>query len=240
MTSLLPYCGAPPLPSTLAGRFNLDPWLIACLIGIAAIHLLRVRQGHRLSPLAGWLVAAAALLSPLCALSVALFSARVGQHMVLVLIAAPLIARGLPGRTGHAWPAATAFMLLLWLWHMPVPYAATFASPIVYWAMHVSLFGSAIWLWTALLRPEADGAGSRILAGTLTSMQMGLLGAVLGLAGRPMFAAHYLTTAAWGLSPLEDQQLGGTIMWVPGIFLFMVVALQSARFAWGRHDEALA
>jgi putative membrane protein len=55
-----------------------------------------------------------------------------------------------------------------------------------------------------------------------------------------MFAAHYLTSAAWGLSPLEDQQLGGTIMWIPGIFLFLALALQSARFAWGRHGEALA
>jgi putative membrane protein len=123
---------------------------------------------------------------------------------------------------------------------MPAPYAATFASPIVYWLMHASLFGSAIWLWTALLPRSRAHAGSRILVGTLSSMQMGLLGAVLALAGRPMVAAHYLTTAAWGLSPLEDQQLGGTIMWVPGIFLFLALALQSARFAWNRNGEALA
>ncbi len=53
----------------------------------------RVRQ---IVALAGWLIAASALLSPLCALSVALFSARVAQHMILVLVAAPLI--------GMAWP----------------------------------------------------------------------------------------------------------------------------------------
>jgi putative membrane protein len=130
MTSILPYCGAPPIPSTLAGRFNLDPWLIAALVALAGLHLLRLRPGHRLAPMTGWIVAAAALLSPLCALSVALFSARVAQHMVLVLVAAPLVAHGLPARIARPWPAGILFFLSLWFWHMPTPNAAPFASPI--------------------------------------------------------------------------------------------------------------
>jgi putative membrane protein len=186
----------------------------------------------------GWLVGAAAFISPLCALSVSLFSARVGQHMILVLVAAPLIALGLPGRNrsnGAAWPlwaAGGAFMVALWAWHMPTPYAATFTATGLYWAMHLTLFGSAILLWSELIHHPARRTGLALTVGLLTSTQMGLLGAVLALARRPLFFPHLITTQAWGLTPLQDQQLGGTLMWVPGIVLFLWVAIRSLRRLW--------
>src|SRR4051812_45001463 len=92
----IPYCGQTPVPGELLGRFNLDPILIVVLVAAAAIHLARIPARSRTSAAAGWLIAAAAFLSPLCALSVALFAARVGQHMILTLVAAPLLAWGLP------------------------------------------------------------------------------------------------------------------------------------------------
>ncbi len=55
----------------------------------------------------------------------------------------------------------------------------------------------------------------------ITSLQMGVLGAIITFAPRPMYAVHALTTTAWGLSPLEDQQLGGVIMWVPAGVIFV-------------------
>jgi putative membrane protein len=58
-------------------------------------------------------------------------------------------------------------------------------------------------------------------------MQMGFLGAVLTVAGRPLFFWHLTTTQPWGVSPLEDQQLGGVVMWVPGIALFLWAALRT-------------
>jgi putative membrane protein len=61
---------------------------------------------------------------------------------------------------------------------------------------------------------------------------MGFLGAILTLAGRPLFFWHLTTTAVWGLSPLQDQQLGGTLMWVPGILLFLCVAIRSLERLW--------
>jgi putative membrane protein len=63
-------------------------------------------------------------------------------------------------------------------------------------------------------------------------MQMGLLGAVLTFAGHPLFLWHLTTTQVWGLSPLRDQQLGGTLMWVPGIALFLFAALRSLSRLW--------
>jgi putative membrane protein len=237
MTQLLPYCGAPPVPGDLLQRFNGDPLLIAALVVIALVHLRAVKADRGKSALAaaGWLTAGIALTSPLCALSVALFSARVGQHMILLLIAAPLVALALPASLAQPqspWPATIAFFLALWFWHMPLAYDATFASTAVYWAMHLSLFGAAVWLWRALLHHPQEGAVAALVAGTLTSIQMGLLGAILTLSSHALFAPHYLTTGAWGFTPLSDQQLGGVLMWVPGCALFLLAALRSGRMLW--------
>jgi putative membrane protein len=240
LNSLIPYCGTPPLPSEILGRFNLDPVLLACLLILAIWHVRAIgRSGVRGYVAAGWLVAAAALVSPLCALSVSLFSARIGQHMILVLIAAPLIALGLPQREARpgrwrSWTAAGAFFGLLWFWHMPLPYEATFTSTPVYWSMHVTLFGSAVLLWREILHHSIEHAFEALAVGVLSSMQMGLLGAVLTLAGHPLFTPHLLTTRAWGLMPLEDQQLGGALMWVPGIGLFLWTSLRSLQRLWSR------
>lgn len=122
--------------------------------------------------------------------------------------------------------AALAFMLLLWFWHAPGPYAATFLSDAVYWEMHVSMIGAAIWLWCEVLNgaPSLQRAG----AAALSMVQMGFLGALITLSGRPLYPPHQLTTAAWGLSQLEDQQLGGAIMWVPGTVLFLAIGIWMA------------
>lgn len=230
----VPYCGLPPVPAELLHRFNLDPLLILVLSACTVAHLVTTPRGtSRFVAATGWLIAAVAFISPLCALSVSLFSARVLQHMVLILLAAPLIAVSLPppALRRHViqalWLTAGAFFVALWFWHMPVPYDATFASSALYWLMHVTLFGSAILLWRQLLNHPSDRTVEVLGMGALTSMQMGLLGAVLTFAGHPLFLWHLTTTQAWGLSPLRDQQLGGTLMWVPGIVLFLFAALRS-------------
>jgi putative membrane protein len=229
----VPYCGIPPDSGTLFERFNLDPVLIGTLLFLATTHLAQARRrSDRVLIISGWSIAALALVSPLCALSVALFSARVAQHMTLILIAAPLLALALPDAARHhrrmgIWGATTAFFLALWFWHMPGPYGATFQSTPIYWSMHLSLFGSAVWLWREILQGGQRYTVDIVAAGALTSMQMGLLGAVLTLAGHPLFFNHLTTTQVWGLSPLEDQQLGGVFMWVPGIALFLWAGLRS-------------
>ena len=240
--TVLPYCGAPPLPGSLLGRFNLDPVLICVLVVAMAAHLwaLRGRPQIRFA-VAGWLTVAAALLSPLCALSVALFSARIGQHMLLLLVAAPLLALALVPETPRAaapvrlWFSGLLFLIALWFWHMPVPYQATFDSDTVYWLMHITLFGSGVLVWRELLTPDRNTTGERLIVAALTSMQMGLLGAVLTMAGHPLFIPHFLTTQVWGMTPLEDQQLGGVLMWVPGIALFLWASL---RGLWELRNRA--
>jgi len=228
----LPYCGLPPVPGTLLARFNLDPFLIGSLLLLAWLLLRLAPKGQRAAGVAGAVLGAGALLSPLCALSVALFSARIAQHMLLILCAAPLVALALPPpRPGRArlelWGGALAFLIALWFWHMPWPYDATFTSTALYWAMHVTVFGSALLLWHALLHAPQALSLEALAAGCASSVQMGLLGAVLASAQRPLFFPHLATTQVWGLTPLAYQQLGGVLMWVPGIALFLWVALRA-------------
>jgi putative membrane protein len=261
----VPYCGSAPTPAEILTRFNLDPILIAALAAVLLLHVRILRgagRSQRAFAAAGWLVAAAALISPLCALSVALFSARVGQHMVLVLIAAPMIAaamprsipsaamsprpppiagagggEGSPGALG-LWVWTALFFGALWFWHMPVPYDATFLSDLVYWSMHLTLFGSAIYLWRALIHHPREHTVQALAAGALTFVHMGLLGAIIALGDRPLYAWHFLTTQVWGLTPLEDQELGGTLMWVPGIALFLWSAVRSLSRLWSSIEGA--
>lgn len=258
----VPYCGLPPSPDALWSRWNIDPVLIAVLAALACAYVLAARRlggsdraiarGERAAFGAGWLVASAALVSPLCALSVSLFSARVGQHMILTLVAAPLVAAGRPGvaiagllaKPGRgrapASPApllaAGAFAALLWFWHAPVPYAATFASTPIYWAMHASLFAAAVWLWSGLLDRTPSRLIPTLAASVASTVQMGLLGALITLAPRPAYAPHALTTVAWGLTPLQDQQLGGGIMWVPGCVVLLAASMLVLWLAVRRMD----
>ena len=224
-----PDCGAAPVPGQLLSRWNLDPVLLACLALATWVHLRTLTDRQRSIAAVGWIVAAFAFVSPICPLSVALFSARIGQHMILMLIAAPMIGAALPrGRWRHSlWWSAAAFMAALWVWHMPVPYEATFHSTAIYWSMHLTLFGSAIWLWRDLLIHQPDETLSVVAAGLFACVQMGLLGAIIALSSHPWFAWYGNTTTAWGLSQLEDQQLGGVLMWVPSGLIFFAAAARS-------------
>jgi putative membrane protein len=237
----LPYCGVAPIPGELWTRFNPDPVLIVAILLGAGVELWITlgarRKRQRTFVLIGWAVAAAAYISPLCALSVSLYSARAAQQMILVLIAAPLIALGLPAlraaREGWVlWISVLVFFFALWFWQMPQPYDSTFSSVAIYWCMHVTVFSSAIWLWHELLHHPPQRTAEAFIAGAVTSMQLGLLGAMLSLAGHPIFRWHLITTWAWGLTPLEDQQLGGVVMWAPAIALFMWTAIRSLVRLW--------
>ena len=70
--------------------------------------------------------------------------------------------------------AALAFAGFLAFWHLPAPYAATFLSASVYWTMHLTLLGSAVWLWTELLNGRPTG--SVAAAAAISMIQMGLVG----------------------------------------------------------------
>lgn len=232
-----PYCGQGPSPEELWARWNVDPLLLGGL-AVGVVLILRL-AGDRPSRAAGACalgVLVLSFVSPLCALSSALFSARTVHHLLLMLIAAPLIARALPrpGRASALLPAAAAQTVALWGWHAPAAYGAALSHDGVYWLMQASLLGAAVWFWSALRAASTPAVLIGLLA---TLVQTGLLGAVLTFAPDAAYAPHLLTTSAWGLTPLEDQQLAGLVMWVIGAgpYLAAALAILSARL---RRDEA--
>src|SRR3546814_18722234 len=88
---------------------------------------------------------------------------------------------------------------------MPAPYEATFRSTAVYWAIHVTLFGSAILLWRDLVGHVGDHTLDALAAGTFTSVQMGLLGALLTFATRRLSPPLLLPRMTLGPGPLTVQ-----------------------------------
>lgn len=223
---LIAYCGPAAVPDDLWLRWNFDPILIAAFGVLALV----VALGRSPAPRACWVAIAlmfVIFISPLCALSSALFAVRVLHHVLLVAAVAPLLAAAFPLRRAAPPPLAVLVVVhavVLWLWHAPVVYAWGLASVPAYWLMQGSLLGSACLMWQAILAPAArPGPALLALAGTIG--QMGLLAALIVFASRPLYAVHFASTEPWGLSPLADQQLAGLLMWVPAIVPYLGVGV---------------
>lgn len=221
MTVWAPYCG--PAPEAGEWRWNLDPALLIVLGAAALFFMIRSRGRERLFGLAAVAVLAVSFVSPLCALSSALFTARTIHHVLVATVAAPLLAFALP-RPMRASAAAAVIVQagVLWGWHAPGAYAWALSNDAAYWLMQAMLLGSSVWFWSTLRRLPAPATAACLL---VAMVAMGLLGALLTFASRALYEPHALTTAAWGLSPLEDQQLAGLIMWAPAAAIYLAAAL---------------
>jgi len=225
-----------------------------------------IRRWQAAAFAAGWLVLAIALVSPLHELGETLFSAHMAQHELLMAVAAPLLVLGRPllpflwglpmawrRDAGHwtsrpamrsAWHALTlpsiawtVHALAIWVWHAPRLYDAAVTSDVVHALQHASFLGSALLFWWALIHGRNGRLryGASVLYVFTTALHTTALGAVLSLASQPLYPA-YAATAAWGLTPLEDQQLAGLIMWVPAGIAYLVAAL-ALMAEWLREAE---
>ena len=151
-----------------------------------------------------------------------------GARRAWKLVATPSVAFGL-----HA--------IALWAWHLPVLYQATLTNELLHSLQHTSFILSALLFWWTILGATRGGLarGRAILYLFLTALQTGALGALLTFATSLWYPAYAATTRAWGLSPLDDQQLGGLIMWIPGSIAYLIAAL--VLFAgWLRESEKRA
>ena len=238
LTRWIPYCGEAPGPDIWLSRWNLDPVLGAVLLLLAlalfrssVVHDLKPQQPQRLLSLRGaWVLTVVLYVSPLCALSSAFFTVRVLHHIALVLVMAPLLVFGLepwlqrlPGSlSGSLWSATAIATIVFWTWHAPAPYAAALSSVLIYALMQFTLLASAMGFWIAIRRASPTTAMGAIL---VTTVLMGLLGALITFAGRPLYPPHFASALSWGVSPLEDQQLAGITMWAPGSIAYLAAAM---------------
>jgi cytochrome c oxidase assembly factor CtaG len=213
-----------------------------------------VTRGQALAFALGWLSLAIALISPLHPMGSVLFSAHMTQHELLMVVAAPLLVLARPlvalawalpphwRRPATAWtrtPGVAAPWRFLttpihawWIhavalgaWHVPSLYQATLRSDAVHGLQHASFFGSALLFWWALLRARRAGRGAAVGYLFGASLATGALGALLTFANSLWYPAYAATTGPWGLTPLDDQRLGGMIMWMPGGLSYMLAAL---------------
>lgn len=243
------------IPADLWSHWNLN-WSILAGLLVSLIFYLRGARSYPLEPWrrASFVTALAAifvaLISPLDALSASLFSAHMVQHLLLILIAAPLlvwsrplapILRGAPRpwrktfgyvlqrplaqRLWAPLTGAAAVLFLhvaaLWLWHLPTLYSAALRQPAIHLLEHASFFMTAALYWWMIV--NNDKFGGRVLSIFVVMMASGLLGALMTFASTAWYPDHALYVEAWGLTPLEDQQLAGLLMWVPAGILYTAI-----------------
>jgi len=145
---------------------------------------------------------------------------------------------GMWGTISNPFSAWLIHVIVLWGWHAPALLGATLHNEWVHAAQHVSFLGSALLFWWALIhgRRHAAAYGVGVLYLFTTALHSGLLGALLTFS-RTVWYPHYAeTTGDWGFTALQDQQLGGLIMWVPACTVYIFAGL--AMFAaWLRASE---
>jgi len=131
--------------------------------------------------------------------------------------------------------AWTVHAVAIWLWHVPTLFQATLDSDLIHTAQHLSFLGSALLFWWSLLRVREGRLGrpAAILYLFTTAVHTSLLGVLLTFSDRVWYPVYQSSTAPWGLTPLEDQQLAGLIMWIPAGVAYLVAALAIAA-SWLR------
>ena len=246
--------------------WTFDGWVVGPLLVAAAWYAAgwaRVRRRARDggSPLgakwfvAGWLVLAGALLSPLHQAGERSFAAHMLEHELLMLVAAPLLVLSRPvgvalwalphasrlavARLGHRrtistlWQTLTAPLVAtglqaaaLWLWHVPALFDAALETTGWHVAQHLTFLVTALLFWWSVLHAPGRRVGLAVGCLFFTSLISGALGALMALSQSPWYAGYAdLGMDAFGLRPAEDQQLAGLLMWVPGGLLHALAGL---------------
>jgi putative membrane protein len=272
MSLSIPRHGGQPLaPHDLWTSWSLEPSLLVPLVLVALAYTWGTRAvwrragtGHGVTVRGALYFAGAvlalvvALVSPLDALSGSLFSAHMVQHLVLVLVAAPLLVLGDPqvallwalprraaktlGRvvkrsfalswlTGLLGAPAAAWLLFaaaLWLWHAPVLYEAALRSELIHDVEHLVFLGTSLLFWSVLLRNTTPGHmryGMAVMYLFTTALQSSVLGALMTFSSEPWYSYYANLVGPWSLTALEDQQLAGLVMWIPGGAVFTGLAI---------------
>ena len=222
--------GLPPAPR----------WRVACFVG-ALLVLLGALNGpmHDLS-------------------DYYLFSVHMVQHLLLTLLFPPLLLLGMPGwllqplvrpppvrRVArvltHPVVAAGVFTVTIAVWHLAPYYDLMMRNHDVHILTHLMFMVTATLLWWPVISPIPElprlGYGLGMLYLFLVGIPMQLVAAMITLTDSVLYPWYAVAPRTWNLSPLEDQQLGGLLMWVPGN-LWMFLAIGVLFFVWARESKS--
>ncbi len=188
---------------------------------------------------AGGLVTCAAVLSPpLSGVAERLFSFHMMQHLLLIAVAAPLLACAGTGRLTRlrflreltrpatAW---TVFVAVFLYWHCSFAMRWAAAHEGSRWLEFVTILTGAWLFWRMALQPDSAqtaSAGARALAVITAAIATDLPGVIMIFSPQAYCAMPHEDAGHWGLTVLEDQQIGGLMMWVPANLIFFGIAIR--------------
>jgi putative membrane protein len=223
----------------------------------------KVQGWHAAAYIGGWLSLTLALVSPLHWLGEHLFTFHMIEHEIVMAISAPLLVMSRPvgpflwslprririevGRFLRR-PAVTTIWrrltsggnatllhgVAIWAWHAPLLFDAAVVNVAVHRLQHLSFLLTALLFWWSVFRSSESGVAAWHLF--ITMLHTSVLGALMALAPRVLYTAQTATALDWGLTPLEDQQLAGLIMWVPAGTVYAGAALALTTI-WIRHSS---
>ncbi|MBB4066585.1 cytochrome c oxidase assembly protein [Gellertiella hungarica] len=200
----------------------------------------------------GLLCVAGALLSPLHAIGEALFTAHMIEHEIVMAVAAPLIVLARPlgillfalprhirHRAGRAFRQPKPLALwrivsnggvatllhgaVIWMWHLPALFDPVVETLLLHRLQHATFLLTALLFWWAVLWKAARGVAAWHLFTTM--MHTSLLGALIALSPVVLYPVQTRLAPEFGLTPLEDQQMAGMLMWVPAGTVYAAAAL---------------
>ncbi len=206
---------------------------------------------------AGLLVMLVSLNGPIHDLSdYYLFSIHMVQHLLLTLVLPPLLIAGLPGWLAdglarrpaaraigrfltHPLVAGAIFTVTLTVWHLVPMYDLMMRNHEVHVATHLMFMVAAVIMWWPALSASTVlpplPYGLRALYLFLVSIPMQLVAAIITFSEAVLYEWYAVAPRTWGLSPNEDQQLGGLLMWVPGN-MYMLAAIAAVFYVWAKQE----
>jgi cytochrome c oxidase assembly factor CtaG len=206
--------------------------------------------------MAGIALLAVAWVSPLCRMAATLAWAHMLQHLILVALAPPLLVLGAspvidalrrPASShrsaiafAHPAIAGVLYGASIWFWHVPALYQAALLGIGAHLAMYGSLLGAGLLFWASIVaavRRQGRGVGMSVVVLLVTMVHTGLLGALLTFSRNLWYPLMAPGALSWGVTPLEDQQLAGLIMWVPMGAIYLLAALGASAYALSRRDS---
>jgi len=218
----------------------------------------RLRGGRRFSFFSALFIVFVSLNGPIHDLSDSyLFSAHMVQHLMLTLAMPPLLLAGVPGwmlrplLSNRAIRAVARsitrpvmcfaiFNVVIAFWHLPMFYNAALADHNIHIVEHLMFMGAAVMMWWPLMSqlPELPRLAypGQMLYCFLMSIAMSITAVYITMADKVLYPAYSAAPRIWGLSPMDDQMLGGLIMWVPGGLIFTLI-MSVIFFRWASSGE---
>jgi putative membrane protein len=138
--------------------------------------------------------------------------------------------------------AFTIFNLVLASWHLPPLYNAAMYYHEVHILQHLMFLVAAVLMWWPMLSPLPElprlSYPGQMLYAFVMTLPMTIISIFIVYADHVLYPAYASSPRLWGLSPLEDQRLGGLIMWIPGgLFFYLLASVIFFRWVSSARDD---